>query len=256
MLNSIVSYINSKQEKKSKIVNITALTQPQYEPLNNNEFKKLDKIPDKIKLLLGDNDYYHKGVIHKIKIDGSDINVSILSSIITCLIPSYEHRENQQEYLMNFCRILGTDNESINNLANYFYINIFYFDLINNTICSLTTTINPYKINILLLKYNSVYEPLMQCINVAGDVIHRSEPLMHCINVAEQNQIKKYFEQNDACIKNIHPIFPFEIDKLEIKYSALSVNELRDYAKLLNIPLQKNKKYKTKTELLNEINNL
>ncbi len=232
-IEQIIDYINNKfKNNNNKEIDISNLLQPKFELLDNGMVSPFT-FSD---ILVGDG-YYRKGNMHEIivKDDNTNkdeiLNISFWSSILTCLSPTYEKTQNQDDYIKKF--LIITKNH-LNNIADYLYINIFVFDIITNTISIQTsqtirsTSINPYKKNVLLLKYNNKYESII-------------------------NKITNVFLKNDNCMIKLYKMFDHNIDKIECNINRYSLEELRILAKMSNIMIYNGRKLKTKAELIKEL---
>lgn len=163
--------------------------------LEINHVQKIKTLPQHLKSLFGDfiSEFIHMGVISKLN-DESNKNISFFSSILCCLKQSFNELSisDQKKYLIKFFdeikqnifhegftkfkyAQLKWDKNSIHNdislhlvtkyiiryIADYFHINIFLLDLVNDITYYTGGDFVPYKKNIFLLRYdNDHFEPL------------------------------------------------------------------------------------------------
>ena len=229
--------------------------------LEINHVQKIKTLPQHLKSLFGDfiSEFIHMGVISKID-DESNKNISFFSSILCCLKQSFNELSipDQKKYLIKFFdeikqnifyegftkfkyAQLKWDKNSIHNdislqlvtkyiiryIADYFHINIFLLDLVNDVTYYTGGDFIPYKKNIFLLRYdNDHFEPLFTAKSkymTSGDEI-----IKHLIKNKEYVQTFNLNNKKDSIPLIFLPIeedLANYIDLSKIDYGIKKANE-------------------------------
>jgi hypothetical protein len=297
-LETLITYIESQSNYDNTIkTKITLVDEPTKNILTKLQFQHSEKInhmPKKLNDFFSLNsDIYHKylhsGVLEKIQNTSKTVNISLYSSVLSCLISTFSTLtySDQISYIqqlqdkmknditlvykksvyspfsltkpdiiksMNICE--ETDYYVIiKYLSCYFTINIFILNIEKDCLeFGNGDVFIPSKKNIFLIKYNNIsYEPLF-------------------------SEKTKVFTNKDLIIKKIieNPKFitSHKINNKESEYfegtvdlemyigkiksdkanSSMKLQQLKELAEEMNIEITKDNKAKTKTQLIIDIN--
>ena len=249
-LNDLLNFIdkNLKYMGNQKTINITQENEEikfELERVNFQDIKKVNYFPPSLNNILKLNsDNQHKyslaGVLPSVhygyrKMEKKIINISLLSSIVTCLKQTFLSQPTQYQISYISCvleRLIVAnmkndlfekltngifDKDVINNVCDFFHINIFILDVVGDKIYKGFKDYIPFKKTVLLLKFqNDVYQPLF-------------------------NEQTRCFTYNDPIIQDFIKLYEIAVEDLN---TYLNIEEIDKQIKSYNERVTKYQNYK------------